>query len=550
MKLKTSTLLKISLLSFMFGTVSAQHNNEFYNKGALVHVQLGAEVHVLGDVHNFLAGGILENNGMIVVQGDMYSDALFQQRGTGTTHMRNNLTNVGQTQFISGSYAVRGGQSAIGVDDGSFYNLELSNDQGIVWLNGTGNVADVRNSVDFNGLGAPVVNRIITANPSALPANGSAYNAVFGIMNPSAGHGSAIDNTVVTNGNSSAIDNAYVQGKLRRAISPAGGIYNYVLGLEPTAAGPTKRGMQYIHLDFAANNYDVVQGHFESGLASPLGAPNECTGYSINYYGGADHGQWQFNQRGGNTGAYEVRMWPQNDAFPAMSVWVISKDNALVGTANECGASPVGLKRSGFNGFSDFAANGSTVLLNTKLIDLYATPIENRFIEVGWKTEDEENVRHFEVERSTDNMNFEYLTTQVAVGNTQGQTNYAIADNQVLPNMDYYYRIKTVDMDGTFERTHTVVARISRENASEGVNVYPNPVNIGDATLEVTSVRGRNIKIRVFDAIGQLIYTENAVVPIGISQHNIPISEWPAAVYFIQVSSDDFNSVKELIKTR
>jgi Fe-S cluster assembly scaffold protein SufB len=233
MKFKTSTLLQITLFSSFLGTVCAQHNYEFFNNGALVHVQAGAEIHVNGDVHNYQSIGRLENNGLIVCQGNMYSDNQFQQRGTGTTRLRNNNVNAGQVQFINGSYAVRGGQSQIGVNDGSFFNLELANDQGIVWLNGSGYVADVRNVVDFNGVGAPVVNRIVTANPTALPANGSNYPAVFGIMNPTAGHGSALDNTVVTNGNNSGVDNGYVQGKLRRAVSAAGGIYNFV----------TKRGL-------------------------------------------------------------------------------------------------------------------------------------------------------------------------------------------------------------------------------------------------------------------------------------------------------------------
>jgi hypothetical protein len=147
-------------------------------------------------------------------------------------------------------------------------------------------------------------------------------------------------------------------------------------------------------------------------------------------------------------------------------------------------------------------------------------------------------------------MNFEYLTTQTAAGNTQGQTSYAIADNNVLPNQDYYYRIKTVDNDGSFEYTHTVVARITRDNAGETVNVYPNPVNFGNATVEITSLRGRKTNIRVFDAIGQMVYSQNVQVQTGINQISIPSSEWPAAVYYIQVSSDDFNSVKELIKIK
>jgi len=107
----------------------------------------------------------------------------------------------------------------------------LANDQGIVWLEtnaiagSTPYVADVRNSVDYL---TTVYNRIITHNPLAIPANGSGYSAVFGIMNPAAGNGSAVDNTVTINGNMSGVDAGYVQGKLRKAINSGGGQYPFV----------------------------------------------------------------------------------------------------------------------------------------------------------------------------------------------------------------------------------------------------------------------------------------------------------------------------------
>ena len=124
------------LASFAFvGNLGAQHNNELYNDGALIHVQAGAEVHVWGDVHMREATGNLQNNGLIKVQGHSYSDNLFQQSGTGIYRVENSDVNTGERQFIQGSYAVRGGQAATGVNDGSFYNLELANDQGIfIWL--------------------------------------------------------------------------------------------------------------------------------------------------------------------------------------------------------------------------------------------------------------------------------------------------------------------------------------------------------------------------------------------------------------------------------
>ena len=554
MKMKFSTLKKLGLLGLvtLFGAnASAQHNNEFYNDGALVTIQAGAEVYVMGDVHNYRASGTLDNNGLLEVQGHMLSDALFQQRGTGTTRMINNDVNIGTTQYISGSYAVRGGQAQIGVNDGSFFNLELANDQGYIWLNGAGNIADVRGTVDFNGPGAPTINRIITHNPLALPANGSGYSAVFGVMNPAAGLASMADNTVNLNGNMSTQDYGYVQGKLRRAIAPGGGVYGYVLGLEPAGAG-AQRGMQYIHLNFTgANNYDVIEGHFQSGSPNNVGAPLECSGWVMDYYGGADHGEWQFTDFSGTgSGPYEVQVWPQDDNFPPKSIWAISKDDALVGTANQCGPSPVALARGGFSGFSDFGVVAADVFLGTKLIDLRATPIENRYIQVDWATAEEHDVRHFEVERSTDNMSFQYLTTHNAVGNSQVRSDYSIDDNAVLPNQDYYYRVKTVYNDNTSEYTHAVVARITRETNGEGVVVFPNPVSNGSAIVEVTSTQDRNARIRVFDAIGQQIYLQNVSIPAGISQHMIPAEDWPAGVYLIQVSDDQFTSTQELIKTR
>jgi hypothetical protein len=546
-QIKKASFLTLALGSSLF--LNAQHNNEFFNDGAEVTIQAGAEVYVMGDVHNVRATGLLDNDGYLEVQGHMYSDNLFQQRGTGTTRMINDDVNMGQTQFISGSYAVRGGQAAIGVNDGSFYNLELANDQGIVWLNGTGNVADVRNSVDFNGPGAATVNRIVTHDPLAIPANGSGYSAVFGVMNPTAGLANMLDNTVNTNGNMSGIDNGYVQGRLRRAIAAGGGVYGYVLGLEPAGAG-AQRGMQYIHLDFAgANNYDVIEGYFQTGLDNSFPTQLECSGYQIDYWGGTDHGQWIFNDfTGGGTGDYTVRVWPQDDNFPVKTVWLVTKDNSVQGTADDCGPTPVGLDRAGFNGFSQFGVAAADILLGNQIIDLRATAMNNSFIRVDWSTPEEEDLSHFEIERSLDNMNFEYLMTTTAAGNSLVQTNYFEDDHAVLPNQDYYYRIKMVNVDGSYNYSNVVTERINAENAGEGVVVYPNPISVGNATVAVTSVRERDLNVRVFDAIGQLIYTQQQVVPAGTSQFEIPSDNWPSGVYFIQLGDQDFNSVKELVK--
>ena len=274
--MKKLYFLSLSLL-VLASQVFAQHNNELYSDGALIHVEPGAEVYVRGDVHLVGTSTTLENNGLIQVEGNMYSNNTFQQRGTGTVRLYNENVNTGALQFLDGSFAVRGGQAQIGVDDGSFYNLELANDQGIVYLIGTGNVADVQNSVDFAPAAASAsVNKIITHDISSLPANGSGYSAVFGLMNSSAGLGNMSSNTVDLGGNMSPIDAGYIQGKFRRAVDPAGGIYGYPMGLEPAGPG-TARGVQYVHLNLGANNYDVIEGYFQNGSTNIItGSPVQC----------------------------------------------------------------------------------------------------------------------------------------------------------------------------------------------------------------------------------------------------------------------------------
>ncbi|MCB9231501.1 MAG: T9SS type A sorting domain-containing protein [Bacteroidia bacterium] len=541
-------ILLMLLFTAAFLPLAAQHNNELYNNGTTIYNS--TTIAVKGDVH--MAGGTLTNNGTIKVGGNMYSSNTFQQRGAGTTRLQNDNVNVGQTQFIQGSYAVRGGQSQIGVNDGSFYNLELANDQGIVWLNGTGYVADVRNRVDFYAAGTGPVNRIITDNPSALPANGSGYDAVFGIMNANPSHAATmLNNTVDSWGNSSAVDNGYVQGKLRRAISASGGQYGYVLGLEPAGAG-AQRGMQYVHLDFQpGNNYDVVSGYFETGSPNVIpGNPIEC-GFHVTYFGGADHGEWMFEDiTTTGTGNYEIKVWPQDDNFLPAPVWFITKNDAIAGTLGDCGPSPVGLDRAGFNGFSAFGVAAGITLFPVELISLKATPIHNQYIRVDWYTGKEEGSSHFEVERSLDAQTFGFIGSVPAAGSSAIPLDYHLDDWNALPDIDYFYRLKMVDLDGKFDYTETVKARLEPGDEYFSINVYPNPVGSEDLIVDLRLKDAEEIQFSVFNAIGQNIYARKISLQGGLNQVSLPTDQLSAGTYMLRVEGKDFVAGQKILKIR
>ena len=105
--------LSIGVCLLLSAQTFSQHNNELFNDGALIHVQSGAEIHVLGDVLMKKATAELENNGLIKTHGNSYSDALFQNTETGTYRIENSGVNISERQFIQGSFAVRGGQAEI-----------------------------------------------------------------------------------------------------------------------------------------------------------------------------------------------------------------------------------------------------------------------------------------------------------------------------------------------------------------------------------------------------------------------------------------------------
>ena len=554
----TANSMRKYFFSFVIALCSivanCQHSHELYNNGAIIRVTAGAEVHVVGDVH--MIGGTLTNDGLIKTHGNSYSNNTFQQRGTGTYRIENAAVNTGERQFISGSFAVRGGQAQTGVDDGSFYNLELNNDQGVVYLVGTGDVADVRGSVNFDaaGLGINNATSIITHDVGltgaiTYPANGSLYDAQFGMMNPTAGLGNYLNDTWHQNGNDnmSSVDRGYIIGKHRRALAPAGGTYGYPFGLEP-AGGTDKRGFQYIHLAVAANDYDVISGYFETGSDNtvPPGSVPECSGYEISYFGGVDHGEWMFNDiTGTGTGDYTVQVWPQDNTFTGGLVWLITKDNAIAGLANDCDVTPIGLERDFYQFGTEFSVASGFVQLPIELLELRAEGVIDH-IEVSWRVASELELSHYVLERSEDGQQFTPIAAIPGAGNTNQEQEYIYLDDSVRFNQNYYYRLISVDIDGTEDYSPVVVASI--ENALDSgmdIQLYPNPAE-DNFNILITTTKDRNAGLRVTNALGQLLVSEKGALQSGNTVSIVEASAWSKGIYFVELR--DLETDEKIIK--
>jgi hypothetical protein len=161
---------------------------------------------------------------------------------------------------------------------------------------------------------------------------------------------------------------------------------------------------------------------------------------------------------------------------------------------------------TGFSGF--FAASNTNNPLPLTLLSFTGTLLD-KTVQLNWKTTNEMNTDHFEVEKSTDGSKFTAFSSLDAIGS--GDNNYYTIDQQ--PQMgNNFYRLKTLDKGGAFTYSQIVKIRMTGGANAITMNVYPNPaknelfvnVNGNDeaATIGIYSVDGRLLQSKVITRAG------------------------------------------------
>jgi hypothetical protein len=136
-------------------------------------------------------------------------------------------------------------------------------------------------------------------------------------------------------------------------------------------------------------------------------------------------------------------------------------------------------------------------------------------IRVYWTTLKEVNTSHFVLERSLDAQNFQVIASNIpAAENSNQPIDYDFDDNDAQYNTPYFYRLRTVDMDGTETMSNIAEAMILRDASSSWASFYPNPAN-STLNLRVFSEENATMNLRMFDATGRLVYVADQQLEAG-----------------------------------
>ncbi len=188
---------------------------------------------------------------------------------------------------------------------------------------------------------------------------------------------------------------------------------------------------------------------FQFSVAGPNGSA-EPFGIQV-YDAGALMGSYSFTAPGtGNNNTYTIT-GPQFDRIDFVETNAISADDEL---------------------FGDFFIASAGCPFSIEYVNTSLEVLPDNQVNVFWETLNENNMSHFEVERSENGSNWTFLGRRDAV-NAMGSNTYSFLD-QDLPTGHYYYRISMIQADGVNSYGKVMEVELGGDALAD-FELFPNP---------------------------------------------------------------------------
>ncbi|HEY6062896.1 MAG TPA: T9SS type A sorting domain-containing protein, partial [Chitinophagaceae bacterium] len=153
-----------------------------------------------------------------------------------------------------------------------------------------------------------------------------------------------------------------------------------------------------------------------------------------------------------------------------------------------------------FTGFSKFFLIDGSVVLPVTLLS-FDGHLNNNNIDLKWSTSSEQNSKYFEIQKSSDGINFHPIGTKNAAGFSSLQRNYSFTDGQV--NEFNYYRLKMADIDERFILSPVIL--IKSPNVKLDLWVVNNPFQ-SFIDIRFSRTPSQKLQFELFNMAGAEVY--------------------------------------------
>jgi hypothetical protein len=187
----------------------------------------------------------------------------------------------------------------------------------------------------------------------------------------------------------------------------------------------------------------------------------------------------------------------------------------------------------------------TSVVLPFTVTKITATK-KNETVQVDWEVKTDEELKSFEVERSSDGRNFVKLATVASLGKGITLANYSWIDNNPLMGASYY-RIKVIPLSG--KEKVSPVAMVTMDKNQPSMEVYPNPTEGNDFNIKLSNLTKGSYQIIVTTASGQQVQVKTIEHPGGTKTERMVFDkDISKGVYRIQVNGEGLSLISSIIK--
>ena len=172
--------------------------------------------------------------------------------------------------------------------------------------------------------------------------------------------------------------------------------------------------------------------------------------------------------------------------------------------------------------------------LPVELTHFDATPIDDN-VELTWATASEINSDYFEILKSINTEDWEYVGKIDATGNSTEETNYKLIDNTPFKG-DSYYKLVQYDLNGTAKEFGPRHVNFKTEQIN---TVYPNPANDLIYVNYYLNNSDNAISIQFYNSLGQVIKTTLSQGIKGTNNLEISTDELSSGIYTIRITSNE-----------
>jgi hypothetical protein len=260
---------------------------------------------------------------------------------------------------------------------------------------------------------------------------------------------------------------------------------------------------------------------------------------------------WILNRTNGTSNVNVTLGWNGFDCLVANpSTLVVARWNGTSwqnhGNGGTTGSAASGtvISSAAITSFSPFAV-ASTSIENPLPVELisFNGELQSGIVKLKWETASETNSHYFEIEKSTDLVNFTSIGKVTSAGTTTQHSYYDLIDHEPFEGVSYY-RLIQVDFNGST----TVYDPISINNAESSElkwNIWPNPSE-GVINLSLSNkIDAKECDVKIINSLG------NLVKAMKIDPNNkiqLDVEDLPTGVYSILITGNNIRFSSKIIK--